>query len=196
MNRRASPPLVLASGSPRRLTLLEQIGITPATVVAAELDETPLKNELPRALACRLALAKAHDVASGHSQAAVLAADTVVACGRRILPKAESEQDARACLKLLSGRRHVVHGGVALALPGGKVMTRYVATRVGFKRLSHAEIETYIACGEWHGKAGGYAIQGRAAAFIPFINGSYSNVVGLPLYETQQLLEGAGLCPS
>lgn len=196
MNRRASPPLVLASGSPRRLTLLEQIGITPATVLAAELDETPLKNELPRALACRLALAKALHVASEHSQAAVLAADTVVACGRRVLPKAESEQDARTCLKLLSGRRHVVHGGVALAMPSGKVMTRYVATRVGFKRLSHAEIEAYIACGEWHGKAGGYAIQGRAAAFIPFINGSYSNVVGLPLYETQQLLEGADLCPS
>ncbi len=196
MNRRASPPLILASGSPRRLALLEQIGIMPAQVLAAEIDETPLKNEMPRALACRLALAKAHHVASDHPKAAVLAADTVVACGRRILPKAENEKDAAMCLALLSGRRHVVHGGVALALPGGKVLTRYVATRVGFKRLSDAEVEAYIACGEWHGKAGGYAIQGRAAAFIAFINGSYSNVVGLPLYETRQLLEGAGSCPA
>ena len=196
MARRAPPSLVLASGSPRRLALLEQIGVSLERVEPADIDETPLKNELPRQLACRLALAKATHVASAWPQAAILGADTVVACGRRILPKAESETDARACLARLSGRRHVVHGGVALVLPDGGVTCRYVVTRVTFKRLSQAETEAYIASEEWRGKAGGYAIQGEAAAFVPSINGSYSNVVGLPLYETAQLLKGAGLCPT
>ncbi len=195
MARRPPPPLVLASASPRRLMLLEQIGVVPDQVVPADIDETPLKNELPRDLVCRLALAKARQVVSQHKKSAVLAADTVVACGRRILPKAEDEAEARACLKRLSGRRHMVHGGVALILPDGQPLTRYVATRITFKRLSDAEIDSYVDSGEWLGKAGGYAIQGRAAAFVPFINGSYSNVVGLPLYETAQLLNGAGLVP-
>jgi len=189
------PPLILASGSPRRLDLLRQVGIEPDHVRPADIDETPRKNELPRDLACRLAEAKARAAHAEAGESAVLAADTVVACGRRILPKAETETEARACLKLLSGRRHVVHGGIALALPGGDVATRYVATRVAFKRLADDEIADYLASGEWQGKAGGYAIQGRAAAFVPFINGSYSNVVGLPLYETVQLLHGAGLYP-
>jgi nucleoside triphosphate pyrophosphatase len=195
MSRRAPPPLILASGSPRRLALLDQVAITPDRVLPADIDETPQKNELPRDLACRLALAKAHHGAAAHPDAAVLAADTVVACGRRILPKAMTEADARVCLALLSGRRHMVHGGVALALPDGTVRTRYVVTRVSFKRLSDDEIADYLQSGEWHGKAGGYAIQGRAAAFVAFIGGSYSNVVGLPLHETVQLLKGAGLCP-
>lgn len=193
MTRRSPPPLVLASASPRRLMLLEQIGVAPEQVVPADIDETPLTNELPRDLACRLALAKARHVADQQAEAAVLGADTVVACGRRTLPKAETETDARDCLKRLSGRRHVVHGGIALVLPDGQTSSRYVATRITFKRLSDAEIDSYVDSGEWLGKAGGYAIQGRAAAFVPLINGSYSNVVGLPLYETAQLLKGAGL---
>ena len=195
MTRRRPPPLILASGSPRRLDLLRQVGIEPDRVSPADIDETPLTNELPRALACRLAEAKARFGAAREPEAAVLSADTVVGCGRRILPKAETEAEARACLRLLSGRRHVVHGAIALALPGGQLVTRYVATRVAVKRLSADEIAGYIAGGEWRGKAGGYAIQGRAAAFVTFVNGSYSNVVGLPLYETVQLLKGAGLCP-
>jgi septum formation protein len=195
MSRRAPPPLILASSSPRRLALLEQVGIVPDLVRPADIDETPLKNELPRDLACRLACEKARAAAKADAAAMVLGADTVVACGRRILPKAEDVDQAGACLRLLSGRRHVVHGGVALRLPGGEVLTRYVATRVTFKRLSDDEIAAYISSGEWHGKAGGYAIQGRAAAFVPFVNGSYSNIVGLPLFETVQLLKGAGLCP-
>jgi septum formation protein len=194
MSRRAPPPLILASGSPRRLALLDQVAITPDKVAPADIDETPQKDEMPRALACRLALAKVQHGASAHPDAAVLAADTVVACGRRILPKADNETQAGDCLARLSGRRHVVHGCVALALPGGVVTTRYVATRVSFKRLSDDDIVGYLRSGEWHGKAGGYAIQGRAAAFVTFISGSYSNVVGLPLHETVQLLKGSGLC--
>lgn len=193
MARRPPPPLILASASPRRLMLLEQIGVVPERVLPADIDETPLTNELPRDLVCRLALAKARHVADQQADAAVLGADTVVACGRRVLPKAETEDQARAYLKRLSGRRHTVHGGVALVLPDRPPLTRYVATRITFKRLSDAEIDSYVDSGEWHDKAGGYAIQGRAAAFVPFINGSYSNVVGLPLYETAQLLNGAGL---
>ncbi len=185
-------PLVLASASPRRLDLLRQIGIAPDGVDPADVDETPLPHELPVAHASRLAEAKARTVAARHPQAFVLAADTVVACGRRILPKAEDEATARACLGLLSGRRHRVLGGVALVCPDGRILRRLVTTQVTFKRLSAAELDAYIACGEWHGKAGGYAIQGRAAALIPVINGSYSNVVGLPLFEAVALLSGAG----
>jgi len=180
--------LVLASASPRRLALLAQIGITPDAVIAANIDETPLKGEPPRALALRLAREKALAVEADGAR--VLAADTVVALGRRILPKAEAEGEARACLDLLSGRAHRVYTGVALKGQHG-VRARVVETRVRFKRLSAHEIDAYIASGEWRGKAGGYAVQGLAARFIISIIGSYSSVVGLPLYETANLLEGA-----
>ena len=185
-------PLVLASASPRRLDLLRQIGIVPSAVDPADIDETPAKSELPPAHVLRLAEAKARAVAPRHPGAFILAADTVVACGRRILPKAEDETTARACLTLLSGRRHRVYGGVALLTPEGALGLRRVVSQVGFKRLSQPEIADYLNSGEWRGKAGGYAIQGRAAALVPWISGSYSNVVGLPLYETAQLLAGRG----
>ena len=185
-------PLVLASASPRRLDLLRQIGIVPDAVDPADIDETPLKGELPPAHVVRLAEAKARAVAPRHPGAFVLAADTVVACGRRILPKAENEATARGCLAMLSGRRHRVYGGVAVLTPGGEIGLRRVLSQVAFKRLSALELDTYIASGEWHGKAGGYAIQGQAAALIPWVSGSYSNVVGLPLFETAQLLRGLG----
>jgi septum formation protein len=186
------PILVLASASPRRLDLLRQIGIVPDVIDPADIDETPKKGELPPAHVVRLAEEKARAVAPRHPGALVLAADTVVACGRRILPKAEDEATARACLAMLSGRRHRVYGGMALITPDGEIAIRRVLSMVAFKRLSAAEVEAYIASGEWHGKAGGYAIQGHAAALIPWISGSYSNVVGLPLFETAQLLAGRG----
>ncbi|MGE5503169.1 MAG: Maf family protein [Actinomycetota bacterium] len=188
----STPTLVLASASPRRLDLLAQIGIVPAAVDPAHLDESPLKGELPLPHAERLAVAKARAVAPAHPGAFVLAADTVVACGRRILPKAEDERTARRCLGLLSGRRHRVVGGVCLITPDGRELVRVVTTQVVFKRLSAAETAAYLASGEWHGKAGGYAIQGRAAMLVRQIGGSYSNVVGLPLFETAALLAGAG----
>jgi septum formation protein len=189
--RPALPPLVLASASPRRLELLRQIGIEPVKIDPADTDETPHRDEPPRAYAERMARAKLAVVAPRHPQALVLAADSVVAVGRRILPKTETKDQALSCLKLLSGRRHKVVGGLALAVPGGKVRTRLVETVVRFKRLEPGEIEAYVASGEWQGKAGGYAIQGRAAAFVAFISGSYSNVVGLPLFETAALLRSA-----
>jgi len=185
-------PLVLASASPRRLELLRQIGIVPDRVDPADIDEMPTKGELPAAHVVRLAEAKARAVQARHPGAFILAADTVVACGRRILPKAEDEATARACLKLLSGRRHRVYGGVAAITPAGEIAIRRVVSRVSFKRLSDAELVAYLTSGEWRGKAGGYAIQGRAASLIPWIAGSYSNVVGLPLFETMQLLAGQG----
>jgi septum formation protein len=184
--------LVLASASPRRLELLRQIGIVPDAVDPADLDETPLPGELPPSHVLRLAEAKARAVSPRHPGAFVLAADTVVACGRRILPKAEDVPTARACLTLLSGRRHRVYGGIALITPNGDITRRRVLSQVAFKRLSAAELQAYLDIGEWQGKAGGYAIQGKAAALIPWISGSYSNVVGLPLYETAQLLTGRG----
>jgi septum formation protein len=186
--RPALPPLVLASASPRRLELLRQIGIEPIKIDPADTDETPRRDEPARAYAERMARAKLAVVAPRHPQALVLAADSVVAVGRRILPKAETKDEALSCLKLLSGRRHKVVGGLALAVPGGKVRTRLVETVVRFKRLEPKEVEAYVASGEWQGKAGGYAIQGRAAEFVAFISGSYSNVVGLPLFETAALL--------
>jgi len=186
------PILVLASASPRRLELLRQIGIVPDHVEPADIDETPRRGELPAGHVVRLAEAKARAVRPRHPGAFILAADTVVACGRRILPKAEDEATARACLDLLSGRRHRVYGGVALLTPAGELATRRVISQVAFKRLSEEELAAYLSSGEWHGKAGGYAIQGHAAALIPWIAGSYSNVVGLPLYETVQLLAGRG----
>lgn len=187
------PGLVLASASPRRLDLLRQIGIVPGAVDPAELDETPRKGELPLPHAARLAEEKARAVAARHPDRFILAADTVVACGRRILPKAEDERTAKRCLALLSGRRHRVHGGVALLTPEGRLHTRTVSTIVTFKNLDHGEVAAYLASGEWHGKAGGYAIQGLAAIFVRALGGSYSNVVGLPLFETAALLKGVGL---
>ena len=185
------PPLVLASASPRRLALLAQIGITPSRVLAPDIDETPARSELPRLYAQRLARTKAAAVdAFG---CAVLAADTVVAAGRRILPKAETEAEARRCLTLLSGRRHRVMTAVVLVLPDGRRTERLATSIVGFARLTQPQIEAYLAEGEWQGKAGGYAIQGHAAAFVQFLSGSHSNVVGLPLFETAQLLRGCGL---
>ena len=190
----APPPrrLILASASPRRLELLKQVGIVPDAVAPAGIDESPRKDESPHALALRLAAAKASAVAPEHRGSWVLAADTVVACGRRALPKPGDAEEARACLALLSGRRHRVYGGVCAIAPSGAARTRVVQTAVAFKRLSRQEIEAYLAGGEWRGKAGGYAVQGRAAAFVRHIGGSWSNVVGLPLFETVGLLEGLG----
>ncbi len=188
-------PLILASASARRLDLLSQIGIVPSAVVPAEVDETPLRGEQPVAYARRIAAAKVTAVAGRHPGAFVLGADTVVACGRRILPKAEDEATARACLALLSGRRHRVLGAVEVVAPDGRIGRRLVTTVVRFNRLMTDEIEAYVASGEWLGKAGGYAIQGRAAAFVPAVMGSYSNVVGLPLAETAAMLRGLGYRP-
>lgn len=183
--------LVLASASPRRLALLRQIGVEPDRVVAPDVDETPLKDETPRALALRLAETKAK--AARNADAIVLAADTVVACGRRILPKAEQESDARACLALLSGRTHQVITAVALISGEAAPRSRIVTSRVRFGRLSDEDVASYIASDEWRGKAGGYAIQGRAGRFVIDLNGSYSAVVGLPLHETAFLLRSAGI---
>ncbi|MDX6749466.1 Maf family protein [Geminicoccaceae bacterium 1502E] len=187
--------LALASTSPRRLALLRQAGIEPRQVLAPDVDETPLKGELPADHALRLAGVKAD---AGRAQLAepafVVAADTVVACGRRILPKAGTRAEAEACLRLISGRRHRVHGGLCVIAPDGRRRTRLVTTSVRIKRLTQDEISFYLASGEWEGKAGGYAIQGLAATFVPSINGSYTNVVGLPLAETVAMLEGLGWC--
>jgi septum formation protein len=187
-----NPPLVLASASPRRLDLLRQIAIVPAKVDPADVDESPRPGELPSPHALRLAEAKAALVAGRHPGCFVLAADTVVACGRRILPKAEDSRTARRCLTLLSGRRHHVHGGVCVITPAGKVLSRVVDTVVIFKRLDEGELDAYLASGEWEGKAGGYAIQGLAATLVRYVSGSYSNIVGLPLFETAAMLKGAG----
>lgn len=184
--------LILASASPRRLDLLKQAGIIPNAIVPADLDESPLKAELPRDHAQRLARQKAEAVALSHPGSYILAADTVVAVGRRILPKAETEEQARTCLTLLSGRRHIVYNGIAVITPEGLMRGRIAQSAVKFSRLNPAETEAYIGSGEWQGKAGGYAIQGLAAGFIPFISGSYSTVVGLSLYDTIQLLRGSG----
>jgi septum formation protein len=190
--------LVLASASPRRLQLLSQVGIEPDRVVSASVDETPKKNELPRNLAKRLARAKAEAAQAivkddaALQNGLILAADTVVCLGRRILPKAELLDEAATCLGLLSGRSHRVYTGIALVDQKGHLRQRLVETRVRFKRLSHGDIESYLASGEWRGKAGGYAVQGLAGAFVVKIIGSYSNVVGLPLYETVSLLTGEG----
>jgi len=184
------PPLILASASPRRLELLGRLGIVPAGVAAADIDETPLKAELPRVYAVRMAREKA--VAAARDDAFVLAGDTVVAVGRRILPKAEDEQTARECLQLLSGRRHRVFSAVALRAPDGTIREKLSETQLRFKPLEAAEIAAYLAGGEWHGKAGGYAIQGSAEALIAWISGSHSGVMGLPLFETRALLKSAG----
>lgn len=185
--------LVLASASPRRVDLLAQIGVVPNEIFPTNIDEAPLQGELPGEYARRLAVVKARAAAPGFPGAVILGADTVVCVGRRILPKAETEAEARHCLGLLSGRRHKVLGGLCLIDAGGGENLRLVTTAVVFKRLSVREIDDYIAAGEWRGKAGGYAIQGRAAAFVKQIIGSYSNVVGLPLFETAALLKGLGI---
>jgi septum formation protein len=194
----ARPKLVLASGSPRRLALLSQIGVTPDALLPTDLDETPKKSEAPRVLAERLAREKcetaahAADLDEALKGAFILAADTVVAVGRRILPKPSTREEAADCLRLLSGRAHRVYTGVAMATPKRSVRQRLVESRVRFKRLSREEMERYLDAGEWRGKAGGYAIQGLAGAFVIKIIGSYPNVVGLPLYETVSLLSGEG----
>jgi nucleoside triphosphate pyrophosphatase len=182
--------LILASASPRRLELLARIGVVPDAVVPAEIDETPLRGELPIAYARRIAAAKAKAVAQ--ADALILAADTVVAAGRRILPKAEDEAEARRCLELLSGRRHLVHSAVTLIDASGQARHRLSSSTVAFRPLSAAEIASYLDSGEWRGKAGGYAIQGRAEALVRRLDGSFSGVMGLPLYETRALLRAAG----
>ena len=192
------PKLVLASGSPRRVTLINQAGIEPDALRPANVDETPKRGELPRACANRLARAKADAaldlvrVDEDLKGAFILAADTVVAVGRRILPKAELLDEAAQCLRLLSGRNHRVHTAVCLVTPNEAFRQRLVETRVRFKRLNEEDIEAYLASGEWRGKAGGYAAQGIAGSFIVKVVGSYSNVVGLPLYEVTTLLAGEG----
>jgi septum formation protein len=192
------PKLVLASGSPRRLSLLSQIGIEPDALRPTDVDETPNKGELPRGYATRLAKVKAEAALAAVGRdselagAFIISADTVVAVGRRILPKAELIDDAQQCLRLLSGRNHQVTTSVCLVTPKGAFRQRLSETRVRFKRLSNEEIDAYLAAGEWQGKAGGYAIQGLASAFVVKIVGSYTNIVGLPLYETVSLLEGEG----
>ena len=192
------PKLVLASASPRRLALLQQVGIEPDALVPADLDETPHRNELPRTLAARLGREKAEAAAALAAKnpdlagCFTLAADTVVSVGRRILPKCELTEEAGACLRLLSGRAHRVYTGVTLVTPKGAVRQKLVESRLRFKRLSSPEIEAYLASGEWRGKAGGYAIQGLAGSFVVKLIGSYPNVVGLPLYETMSLLAGEG----
>jgi septum formation protein len=184
--------LVLASASPRRLDLLARIGVVPDAVVPADVDESVPTGELPRDHALRLAREKALAVAAKEPDALVLAADTVVAVGRRILPKVEDEATLRACMKLLSGRRHRVLTGVALAVPGHGLRERLVETMIAMKRLGDDEIDHYAAHGEWRGKAGGYALQGYGEVYVRHIAGSYSNVVGLPLAETRMLLKSAG----
>ena len=184
-------PLILASASPRRLQLLAQIGIVPDAVIPADLDETPLPAELPRLHAGRLATAKAAAIAVQRPDAVILAADTVVACGRRILPKAETEAQVRECLELLSGRRHRVYGGICVRAPDGRTWERVVMTAVTLKRLSRDEIDAYVQSGEGIGKAGGYGIQGHAAALVSAINGSYPNIVGLCVYTAAGLISAA-----
>ncbi len=192
------PELILASASPRRLALLNQVGIEPEHLVPAHVDETPEKGELPRKLAQRLADQKALTAQHKARQTGiadnslVLAADTVVAVGRRILPKAEMMEEASECLRLLSGRAHRVYTAISMLTPSGAARRRLVETRIRFKRLSNREIESYLASAEWRDKAGGYAIQGIAGAFVIKIVGSYSAVVGLPLHETVALLAGEG----
>ncbi len=189
---------MLASASPRRLQLLERVGLKPDLLNPSDIDELPHKRETPRALSIRLAREKAERalemplVRALGANAFVLAADTVVGLGRRVLPKAETTDQALDCLSLLSGRSHWVYSTICLIAPGNRVSTRCVETKVRFKRLSRDDVDSYIASGEWRGKAGGYAIQGRAEAFVRMLTGSYSGVMGLPLYETVNLLEGAG----
>lgn len=183
-------PFILASASPRRVQLLEQIGLKTNKIIPADIDETPIKSEQPGNLAKRLSKLKAQEIANTNPNKFIIAADTVVACGRRILPKAETEEEARNCLSLLSGRTHHVYGGICVITDQNKLVTRLCDTTVKFKRLDHQEIDEYIKSKEWDGKAGGYAIQGLAASYIKHLSGSYSNVVGLSLHDVSQILKG------
>jgi septum formation protein len=184
-------PLILASASPRRVELLKQIGIIPNLIIPADIDETPKKSELPRLLALRLAREKAMAIPSKDDHF-IIAADTVVAVGRRILPKAETREDVTYCLDLMSGRSHTVFTGLAIRTPSGQLKSRVVATKVKFKNLSSSEKKVYIDSDEGLGKAGGYGIQGMADSFVVSINGSYSNIVGLSLYDIRAMLSGVG----
>jgi len=184
--------LILASASPQRLELLKQVGIVPGQIIPAQIDESPLKGEKPRALVTRLAREKAAEVARSHKDCFILASDTIVACGSRILGKASDRQEAETFLKMLSGRRHKVYTAVTLISPDGRASHKTVSTVVKFKNLDQADIDFYLGHDEWQGKAGGYVIQGLAARFIIGINGSYSNVVGLPLNEVVNMLKGRG----
>ena len=188
----AGIPLILASSSPRRLELLQQVGFAPDRVEPADIDETPIKGELPKAYSLRVAMGKAEVVTQRFPDAVVLAADTIVAMGRRIIGKASDEAQEREYLNLLSGRRHRVCTAVVAIAPDGKRRHRLVESVVGFKRLSAVEIDEYVACGEWRGCAGGYGMQKRAALFVKFISGSHSNIIGLPVFETAPLLLAAG----
>ncbi len=185
--------LILASASPRRLDLLAQIGVKPDKVLPADINEDPIPGELPREHALRLATEKALKIASNHKGSVVIGSDTVVGVGRRILPKTETKAEALMCLDLMSGRAHRVYTGVAVIDADGSLTTRVSETRVKFKRLSKDEVSNYLDSGEWAGKAGGYGIQGKAGAFIQHLSGSYSGVVGLPLFETRNLLTSAGI---
>ena len=187
--------LILASASPRRLDLLAQIGIKPDLVFAANLDEIPKKDELPGSYVRRLAIAKAEAVATAHN-GVILAGDTAVACGRRILPKAETADIASSCLRLLSGRQHRVYGGIAMITSDRRLFTRVVLSQVKFRRLTGTDIADALAFGDWQGKAGGYAIQGFAARYVRYIGGSYSNIVGFSLFDVTALLDSAGYRPA
>ena len=191
----SQPQLVLASASPRRLDLLAQIGIQPDLVSVANVDENPKKGELPASYARRLAIAKAETVAA-QQDGVILAGDTVVACGRRILPKAETADTAHSCLRLLSGRQHRVYGGIALITADNRLLVRVVCSQVKFRRLTGNDIADALAFGDWQGKAGGYAIQGFAARYIRHISGSYSNIVGFSLFDVIALLDAAGYRPA
>ena len=191
----SQPQLVLASASPRRLDLLAQIGIQPDLVSAADLDETPTKGEMPASYARRLAIAKAKAVAATHD-GIILAGDTVVACGRRILPKAETADTALSCLQLLSGRKHRVYGGIALITADRRLLVRVACSQIKFRRLTRNNIADALAFGDWQGKAGGYAIQGFAAQYIRHTSGSYSNIVGFSLFDVAALLDAAGYRPA
>lgn len=188
----SSAPLILASASPRRVDLLAQVGITPDNIIPADIDETPLKGEHPRTLAQRLAIGKAEKIFETEKTSFILAADCVVAVGRRDLGKPEDEADARRMLTLLSGRRHKVYGGICVIAPSGKKLSRLVETTVSFRRLAERDIAAYVDGRDWEGKAGGYAIQGMAATFVKFLSGSYSNVIGLSVYDTVRMLESSG----
>ncbi len=184
--------LILASASPRRVDLLAQIGVVPDAIIPADIDETLKKGELPRAFALRLAREKAEKIAAENKGAIVLAADCVVAAGRQVLDKPVDEKDAERIVRVLSGRRHKVYGGICVIDASGKIRTRLCETSVSFRRLSEDEIAHFVASRQWEGKAGGYAVQGLAAAFVKFISGSHSNIVGLSLYDTAAMLAAAG----
>lgn len=184
--------LILASASPRRVDLLAQIGITPDAIIPADIDETQMKGEHPRALAVRLALGKAEKIAAENPDDIILGADCVVACGARVMDKPKDAEDARRILQILSGRRHRVYGGICVIAPGKKPRTHLCDTIVAFRRLSNAEINSYIQSMEWEGKAGAYGIQGMAGAYVKFLSGSYTNVIGLSVYDTARMLDAAG----